>query len=261
MSRTAGVTIRNMTDILCILEAYKTAKRRLLLFDYDGTLVSFAVLPELAKPGPRVLKLVRTLAEDPRNTVVIISGRPREPLGEWFSKLPVTLFAEHGAHIMRPGESWQPLLEYDEAWKAAARPLMQEAIAKAPGSLIEEKTIALVWHYRTANDHAAGERTAAWLQSKLEKLLKRYDLRIVASSMMVEIRLANVHKGTATTHWLDDPYDFILAAGDDLTDEDLFKALPDTAHTIKIGPGESAARERLNNPTELLELLDRLTTS
>jgi trehalose 6-phosphate synthase/phosphatase len=63
-----------------IRQQYQGARRRLLLFDYDGTLVDFAPTPAEAKPTSAMLRLLGSLTADPRNTVVIISGRDHATL-------------------------------------------------------------------------------------------------------------------------------------------------------------------------------------
>src|SRR5207244_9614761 len=61
-----------------IRDAYARASRRLLILDYDGTLVPFAKRPQQAAPTPLVLNLLSALASDPRNCVALMSGRSAE---------------------------------------------------------------------------------------------------------------------------------------------------------------------------------------
>ena len=80
-----------------IVGPYRRAKRRLLLFDYDGTLAPIRSRPEEAVPSHRLCELLRTLGTDAANRVVICSGRDSGTLEKWFGGLPVSLAAEHGA--------------------------------------------------------------------------------------------------------------------------------------------------------------------
>ena len=82
-----------------LFEDYHNSASRLLLFDYDGTLVGFAKQPHLAKPTGEVLKILERLGNDPSNHVVLISGRTKDNLDEWFGTLPIGLVAEHGAWL------------------------------------------------------------------------------------------------------------------------------------------------------------------
>jgi len=248
-------TIHMMIDVV---SAYQKAKKRLFLLDYDGTLVGFEPLPELAKPSPDLLSLLKKLTDDPHNTVAIVSGRSHQPFDSWFDELPLTVFAEHGAMLKQPGQEWEILLRQGDDWNTPVQKLMQKAVDHVAGSFIEEKTIGHVWHYRAAPDQALAESTAAQLKNDLTSVAAQHDLLITASKRMVEVRLKSAHKGTAVIHALDKSYDFILAAGDDLTDEDIFAALPPSAFTIKIGPDATIAKHRLPSYEAFLDLLKNL---
>lgn len=86
MLQTAIQTVRlynklEMLDTSQLLSHYeRSTSRRLIVLDYDGTLVSFQSLAELAKPGQGVLQCLIDLASDPQNIVYIVSGRHRECL-------------------------------------------------------------------------------------------------------------------------------------------------------------------------------------
>lgn len=87
---------------------YQQAQKRLLLLDYDGTLVSFAKKPELAYPDPELIEILTGLAKDPLNKVAVISGRDREFLAKWLGTTGVDMIAEHGAWIKEAGrEEWE----------------------------------------------------------------------------------------------------------------------------------------------------------
>jgi len=76
---------------------------------------------------------------------------------------------------------------------------------------------------------------------------------------LVEIRNAGVNKATAGMYFLSkDRFDFILAVGDDLTDEDLFKVLPQEAYSIKIGISPSYAKFNLRDHMEVRKLIEEI---
>jgi len=78
-------------------------------------------------------------------------------------------------------------------------------------------------------------------------------------SKVVEIRNAGVNKGRAALRWISrEKWDFILAIGDDLTDEDVFKTLPTTAWSIKVGFSASAAKFNLSSPDQVRLLLKEM---
>jgi trehalose 6-phosphate synthase/phosphatase len=78
----------------------------------------------------------------------------------------------------------------------------------------------------------------------------------------VEIRNAGVDKGTAALEWISrGVYDFIFAAGDDWTDEDLFKILPPDAVSIRVGVAHTHAAYNVRNPAEMVSFLEILTAT
>jgi trehalose 6-phosphate synthase/phosphatase len=120
----------------------------------------------------------------------------------------------------------------------------------------------MVWHYRTVEDQEAGLAAAVHLQAELEPLAKQYGLRIMQGTKIVETQPEGVSKGIGAQYWLDSQgWDFILAAGDDTTDEDTFKVMPETAFTVKIGDGETTANTRLSSPADMLALLKKLSSA
>ena len=96
------------------------------------------------------------------------------------------------------------------------------------------------------------------LKKLLSPLAKKYDLSVQQGNMILEVRPQNIHKGAATAKQLNEHTEFILAIGDDFTDEDMFASLPARAYTIKVGRGRTAARYRAKNVSEVLELLKKL---
>lgn len=237
---------------------YAHASKRLLLLDYDGTLREFEPTPELAVPAPEIKVLLQKLASDSKNAVVIVSGRDHQTLDDWLGDLPVYFVAEHGMAFRAPGQDWQFADMPSTAWQSPVRQAMEESAAAVPGSLVEEKTNSLAWHYRKAGE-ATAEQTLAVLMAKLEDLAKEYNLRILRGNKVVEVQPVGIDKGASIRRWFDvNAYDFVLAMGDDVTDEDLFRAMPEGAWTIKIGEGGTAAAHRLSDPQVARELLARL---
>ena len=86
-----------------LVSDYRESKQRLILLDYDGTLVPFFKRPEDANPGEEILKLLETLATDPKNEVVLTSGRDRDTMEKWFGG-GIDYIAEHGAFIKEKGK-------------------------------------------------------------------------------------------------------------------------------------------------------------
>ena len=240
---------------LKLLAQYCKSKRRLLLLDYDGTLVPFETRPQDAVPDASLLRFLAALAEDPRNEVVIISGRDKDFLENCLSKIPISMVAEHGAWTKMRGEKWQAFGKDAHEWTPKIKPLLQKYVDRIAGSFIEEKDFALVWHYRGA-DLEPGKLAAQELKDHLLELTANSDVHILQGNKTVEIRPAGVNKGTASVQILSTFLpDFTLCIGDDVTDEDMFAALPDSAYTIHVGLGGTDARFSLAGTKEARELL------
>jgi trehalose 6-phosphate synthase/phosphatase len=243
-----------------IAESYRRAHSRLLLLDYDGTLAPLKPTPPEAKPTHALLELLQTLASDTRNKVVIISGRDHQTLEMWLGRLPLDFAAEHGLWMKERGVAWHMPREVDSSWKAAVRPVLAEFEQRVPGSNIEEKTAGLAWHYRTAAKPEQATQATRQLLAQLEPLVKIHELTTLNGNKIIEVKSLGIDKGTIAQHWLGQrTWDFILAAGDDTTDEDLFKVMPASAHTIKVGTGRTAARMRLRSVRAVHTLLRTLT--
>ena len=87
-------------------------------------------------------------------------------------------------------------------------------------------------------------------------LTANLDLQVLEGNKVVEIKNAGVNKGKASLNWLNEgPYDFILAIGDDHTDEDIFAVLPIDAFSIKVGLEQTKARFNLTSVEEVRGLL------
>src|SRR6266705_4128510 len=228
-----------------IRDAYARASRRLLILDYDGTLVPFAKRPQQAVPPPVVLDTLSALASDPQNCVALMSGRSAENLDRWFGSVRgLWLAAEHGAELKASSIStWEPLRSQVPAeWKNTVMPILDHFVDRTPGSFVEEKKYALVWHYRMAEPEF-GEWLANELVSMLEAMLAETELRAFRGERIVEVRPVWANKGEVLERLLascSDP-DFLFAAGDDRTDEDLFERLQSGAWTVHIGPGPTRA--------------------
>ena len=246
-----------------VLETYRRASRRLLMIDYDGTLVPFAGQPWQAVPPPVVMRLLTSLAAEPHNCVAVTSGRTAEDLNRWFGAIKgLWLIAEHGAEVKSPLEaSWEPLRsEVSTDWKSTVMPILEHFVDRTPGSFVEEKKYGVVWHYRLAEPEF-GAWLANELVSMLEAMLAETELRAFRGDKVVEVKPVWANKGEALDRLLavlSSP-DFLFAAGDDRTDEDLFEHMPTEAWTVHIGPGPTRAAFVLPDFESLRRVLEMFT--
>jgi trehalose 6-phosphate synthase/phosphatase len=242
-----------------LLTDFKAASQRLILLDYDGTLVGFHADPQRAAPDQELRLLLRALTELPDTRVVLISGRDRATLDKWLGQLPVDFITEHGVWLRAAGEEWELFQTMQNDWMRDLRPVLELYVARTAGSFIEEKDYSLVWHYRRA-DADLGEVRARELLAHLAFMTANTDLQVMEGNKVLEIKNSGINKGTAAARWLARyPADFILALGDDRTDEDTFRALPPEAYTVKVGNGaRSLARFSIGTPAEVRQLLRKL---
>jgi trehalose 6-phosphate synthase/phosphatase len=207
-----------------------------------------------------LLELLRRLASDPRSEVVIVSGRDLATLDRWFGALPVGLVAEHGASLRRAGDRWASLSVVGTSWRESVVAIMQVFADRLPGSFIEQKEVSVAWHYRGADDELGPARARELIEA-LRDVKSVTGVSVLAGNKVIEARPVGTTKGSAARRLLDlvRP-DFVLAAGDDETDEDLFAALPDSALGIRVGPGDSRARYNIEGPAQLRSWLSELAS-
>lgn len=249
-----------------MLTQWSKSDRRLLLCDYDGTLTPLMRTPERAKPNRALLNLLKRVGNDPNADLVIVSGRSHETMEEWFADLPVGLIAEHGAWRKDRGkgktEEWERAvgLPDGDVWQPTIRAAMELAVRHAPRSFIETKDDALAWHYRLTEAQAA-KREREKLIDRLRPMVSDLGLMIMENTKVVEVCPVVISKGRAVRPWIESgDYDFMLAVGDDTTDETMFAAMPEAGWTIKVGPGITKANSRLPDPPSVQLLLTYLAT-
>lgn len=240
-----------------LIDDYWQSKKALILLDYDGTLVPFSGRPVDAKPDRELVDLLQGLSKKPGSEMVIISGRDKNTLDDWLGNFPLAFSAEHGMWIKEREGEWKMLETLEDDWKKEIRPILELYVDRTPGSFIEEKEFSLVWHYRKVDPTLARAR-ARELNDELFHLVGNYDLSILEGDRVLEIKNARINKGRAALHWVSGEEDFILAFGDDQTDEDVFAVLPEKAYTIKVGQGVSLARFNLRSYKEVRSLLKEL---
>ena len=205
-----------------ILVTYGPASQRLMLFDYDGTLTDIVPNPYDALLGEPVFDELQRLASHPKNTVWIISGRDQYFLEKEPGRVAeLGLVAEHGAFMRYPGTTeWQDVCgDVDMGWQDRVETVMRRYKAAYPLSAIERKTASVVWHYRNAK--LTSDSPVEGLKTELEHMLGFNDpVEVKRGKCIVEVRLKFINKGQIASK-LAREYepDFVLCAGDDVTDE------------------------------------------
>ncbi len=245
-------TFQEMSD------AYQNASTRLFFLEYDGALMDYQADPSSMKPDAELFQLLSSLSASQKNRVVIVSSRDKDHMQEWLGELNLDIIAEHGVWIKERDKGWRTMMSLLDTWKSDIRLILDMYVDRTPGSFIEEKDYSLVWHYRRV-ETGLGDLRARELVNHLNFLADNSNLQVLDGQMAVEIKAQEVNKGRATAHWLNmySP-EFIMAVGDDWGDEDIFKAMPREAYTVKIGNSASVAKYHLDTSEQARRLLRRL---
>lgn len=235
---------------------YNQAKQRLILLDYDGTLAALKTRPEDAKPTPELISILQQMTADPSNHIVINSGRDHFTLEKWLGSLPVCMAAEHGAFYKENGV-WHKNIKKLE-WSTGLQSILQMFVDKTPRSRLEVKETALAWHYRES-DAWLGTLRAQQLVNALISICTRQKLQILQGNKVIEIKSPDYNKGSEVNRLLSNKrYDFVIAMGDDTTDDDMFQALPLNAVTVKVGSISEIANYNLPSQTDVLPFLQAI---
>ena len=262
LQREVSVVSLTASRLKEMCQAYEAAKKRVFLLDYDGTLRDFEATPDIesAAPDAELHALIRSLASNPLNIVCIISGRSKDALEAWFGDTDAQLIAEHGAWVRRD-DGWHKR-DFDfEPVRQAIEPVLLDYTSRTPGSRIEQKDFASVWHYRNVPVYLARVRAFSIL-SELNAAIADDSIGVYNGQKIIEIKPRSVSKRSAVEVVLNstDP-DFVLVIGDDYTDEDMFDAAGNNAYTVKVGPGDTNAQYRLANVAAVHRTLKKLASA
>ncbi len=257
-SATEKYTLKKVNTVIKkeIVTKFNSASNKILFLDYDGTMVPFEKLPENAKPTQRVFDILDALHQKPNTKIIIITGRDRDTIQEWFGHKDYTLITEHGAWLKEKNKDWELMERVDNYWFKSIAPILESFTDRTPGSLVEEKRYSLAWHFRNV-DPDLGKKRANSLKTTIQQLIANHNLEILEGDKVLEIKVSGVSKGkSASKMLLEKEYDFIFAIGDDWTDEHMFKELPNTAFTVKVGLKNTVAQYYVNDIDQVHELLN-----
>ncbi|UCD78200.1 MAG: bifunctional alpha,alpha-trehalose-phosphate synthase (UDP-forming)/trehalose-phosphatase [Desulfobacterales bacterium] len=244
------------------------ASQLAFFLDYDGTLAEIKKRPEDALPDDDIKDLFARLEAKHSLDVYIISGRKKEDMDRWFSRYDFNLIAEHGYYYKhRNADDWIVFdTQADLWWKDRIIDVFQLYTGMTPGSSVEEKTSSVVWHYRNS-DPEFGTWKANQLVAELYEMLSNLPVEIHHGQKIVEVGSIQLNKGMALRHFVQlNRYDAVLCAGDDETDESMFRLADDNPEILSIFVGDrkatTAAKFRASSPRAfrafLTEVLQKL---
>lgn len=254
-----------------IEDMFTSSHRRLFLLDYDGTLANFSKTPTMYSSPQRILNILSNLTSNPRNIVFVVSGRSRANLDDIFSRVPgLGLCAENGCFMRSPNGKWESTVEdMDLSWRAPVRDIFHFYTERTPGSTIEEKEIGLVFHFSNAEHPSYGAWQAAECCNHLSDALGNYHIHTLTGNKNIEVMPKNISKGAVASRILreegsEHPFDFVLAIGDDRSDEDMFDTVNKMSNQIQhiitatVGAKSSEADFFLPGTMSVLSALENL---
>jgi trehalose 6-phosphate synthase/phosphatase len=243
-----------------LIYKFRTSGKRLVLIDYDGTLVNYELIPDDATLPEHMIDILVKIAGNPKTDIYIISGRSHHDLDKLLGNIPVRIIAEHGAIVKENGQ-WKNQFENNGLWKKTIFPALNQMTDACPGSFTEEKSYSLAWHYRNI-DPELGYECSRKLIDCLKDLIHSYNLRILDGKKVVEILSNETGKGKVVEKlWNQNRYDFVLSIGDDATDEEMFEYFlecPD-AYSVKVGEGKTVAKYNVKEISDVESLLINLS--
>ena len=213
-------------DIEAFYAALVSAEKRLLMLDYDGTLAPFTTERDMAVPYPQIRETLNSLFESDRTRVVIISGRTVDDLKKLLQspRMP-ELWGCHGLERhLRDGQYSIEKLPDEMREKLAE--LYNWTAEKSLVNFCEFKPSGAAYHWRGLPADET-EQIHKMVVDRWHDIAESTDLELYEFDGGVEIRVSGTNKANPVAQLLTETDNNIPAAylGDDLTDEDAFKAL------------------------------------
>ena len=195
-----------------------------LFLDIDGTLLDIALTPHAVCVPSILIWAIEVLNARLHGAIAFVSGRPLEEIDMLFHPLKLASVGCHGAQIRL-----SPDAEIEKAMTipAEVKDRVSEILNLAPGIALEDKGYTLAVHYRRAPD--SGPMVLRALMER-RQFLDRFDLQLLKGKCVIEIKPRWFNKGTALRRLMaHSPFTgrTPVFIGDDMTDEDVFRALPD----------------------------------
>ena len=232
-----------------------------LFLDIDGTLVDLAETPNSIVVPSSLPHDLDALSKKLGGALALVTGRAISFVDPLFYPFHFPVAGLHGAE-RRDASGHIQRIVVTPAFEAMKRRIAEEA-SQWPGVLVEDKGAAVAAHYRLAPE----------CQPLVEAMMDRYfveagsDFALQRGKMVVEIRPARAGKGDAVTAFLNEaPFKGrrAFAAGDDFTDEAMFRTVNDLGGQslfIGLDSVETQAHVRVPSPAVLRRMLAKLAAS
>ncbi len=240
-----------------LIERLKLSNKKLIILDYDGTLVNFKDKPDLAIPDDNLIEILNKLTNIKGLDLAIVSGRDKLFLEEKLGKLNISIIAEHGHFYKKKNNKWTNLGNIDKVFLNEIYAILQSFSDRTPGTFTEKKESGLVWHFRKTDPELASERVVE-IETVLDSLLTD-QFQILNLNKAIEVTSRKFDKGSAVNELTKNiKYDHIVCIGDDITDENMFKNLDEKHTTIKVGTKNTLAKFYLERPESVIDLIKEI---
>lgn len=249
-------------DISRVSEIFVPATQRLIVIDYDGVLVPYQTRPGLTIPPREVKTVVELLSNDPRTTVMLLSGRDQAHLQLHWGSHHAVLVAEYGASFRDIGKPWSSHFQLNDVWLEEVSRAMKALSFEYEETFIERKTHSIAWHY-PLRDGNLSEQDIVNVITALRELSDNERFTIYRDHQTIELVPSGVNPGAFFSRWIESKtFDAVVAVCGQRTSSSLFATLPKDALTILVDADEKAtARFRLGSQRDVLPLLQKLVIS
>ncbi|MFH1032041.1 MAG: trehalose-phosphatase [Chloroflexota bacterium] len=256
-----------------ISQQLKDAKHILLLIDYDGTLTPIVGRPEMADLADNVRQLLESLKRRHGLTLSVISGRALKDIKSKVKMHGIIYAGNHGLEIEGPGINYiHPVVNEIRPVLDVISTVLKRTLGNIEGIIVEDKGLSLSVHYRLVAEEKIEEVkeiferviSGAKISGKVRITTgkKVYEVRPAVDwdkGKAVKLLMKRCRKGGINSGLVP------IYLGDDLTDEDAFKAIDDYGKGISVFVGEAnqetAAGYSLESPAQVITFLEMLLDS
>jgi trehalose 6-phosphate phosphatase len=214
----------------------RRSSRPVLLLDYDGTLAPFSIERQEAKPYPEVIEALQALQQSTATRIVFVTGRTSSDLRNLLEpyKFHCEIWGVHGRQRLMP-DGVETNFDLNEKQSAALQRAASLLNEQGFGDSLEVKTFSLAVHWRALDLVAQRNCRLAALRA-FNFVHGKVNCRILEFDGGMELLTGKRDKGDAVREILKELPDQTPVAylGDDVTDEDAFRALGDAGITILV---------------------------
>lgn len=221
-----------------------SAPRLALFTDFDGTLVDLAETPDGISVPEGLTEELDAAAERFGHALAVVTGRRIADIDLYLGEPSFAVAGSHGAERRRADGSLVIPTEDVLAGAEAIAERLQPFVEAHDGLLLEVKDAAVALHFRQAPE--LEEASADAIRGAASEV---GGFSVIAGKLVFEARPSGIDKGEAIRAFMQEaPFlgRLPIFIGDDLTDEDGFRAVQDLGGVgIKLGPGDTTARLRI----------------